>query len=264
MLFTGFSVLPHHGCGDLAFGPSGSLFGDNLFSMVGLDMNGLEGLGRMRVDDCILKEHCVVSCGMLRPELEHLMEEGFIDPVRILYTPPGLHAMPERLEHHLLKRLERAREICPEERIVVIYGKNCYLDPERPDKSVDSILSGSGKDIVRVEGDYGYDMLADMEDRQRISDGRQDRILWFTAGWLNNWKLVYQNYFGWDRADANANFPGYYDRIVVLDSLGLEEEYSNHRAEDVLELFEWTGLEVVFHPIDLDRFKRLLMRADSY
>jgi len=31
------------------------------------------------------------------------------------------------------------------------------------------------------------------------------------------------------------------------------------RAEEILELFDWTGLEVEFHPISLDRFKGLLV-----
>ena len=64
--------------------------------------------------------------------------------------------------------------------------------------------------------------------------------------------------FGWDRSDANANFPGYYDKIIILDSLNLAEEYMTQHAEEILELFDWTGLEVAFHPITLDRFRRLL------
>ena len=116
-------------------------------------------------------------------------------------------------------------------------------------------------DIVRVQGEYGYDMLAGYEDRQRISDGRQDKILWFTPGWLRSWKAVYQNYFGWDRADANANFPGYYDKIVVLDGLGYADTYMSEHAEDILELFDWTGLVVEFQPITLDRFTGLLQDA---
>jgi len=35
---------------------------------------------------------------------------------------------------------------------------------------------------------------------------------------------------------------------------------TNH-AEQVLELFDWTGLEVEFQPITLDRFKQLLLEA---
>jgi len=205
------------------------------------------------------ENHCIISCGMLRPEVTHLVETGFLNPRRMLFTPPGLHALPDKLEEHLLKRLTQARESCPGHRIIVVYGKKCYTSTDEPLKRVDSILQAAGRGIVRVQGDYGYDMLASFEDRQRISGGRQDKTLWFTPGWLKSWKTVYQKYFGWDSADANANFPGFYDKIIVLDGLGLAEEYMIQHAEEILELFDWTGLEVEFHSITLDRFKGLLV-----
>jgi hypothetical protein len=206
---------------------------------------------------------CIISCGMLHPEITHLRETGFLNPCRILFTPPGLHALPDKLEEHLLRRLAQARESCPDHKIMVVYGKKCHVSTDEPLKRVDSILQEAGREIVRVQGDYGYDMLADLEERQRISGGRQDKILWFTPGWLKSWKTVYQTYFGWDEADANANFPGFYDKIIVLDGLGLAEEYMTHHAEEILELFDWTGLEVEFHPIALDRFRGLLIDAFS-
>ena len=209
------------------------------------------------------EDHCVISCGMLHPEMTHLVETGFLNPGRILFTPPGLHALPDKLEEHLLKRLAQARETCPDHRIIVAYGKKCYISTDEPLKRVDSILQAAGQGIVRVQGEYGYDMLASFEDRQRISGGRQDKILWFTPGWLKHWEVVYQKYFGWDDADANANFPGFYDKIIVLDALGLAEEYMIQHAEEILELFDWTGLEVEFHPITLDRLKALLQDALS-
>ena len=104
-------------------------------------------------------------------------------------------------------------------------------------------------------------MLAGLEDLQRISQGRQDKFLWFTPGWLRNWKVVNQKYLGWDEANANANFPGFYDKIIVFDSLGLSEGYMIQHAEELLEIFDWTGLEVEFPPIPLDRFKGLLEEA---
>jgi hypothetical protein len=204
---------------------------------------------------------CIISCGMLHPEMTHLRETGFLNARRILFTPPGLHALPEKLEEHLLMRLAQAREWCPDHNIVVVYGKKCYVNPDAPLRRVDSILQEAGGRIFRVQGEYGYDMLAGLEDRQRISGGRQDKVLWFTPGWLKSWKAVYQKYFHWDEADANANFPGFYDKIIVLDSLGLAEEYMTHHAEEILELFDWTGLEVEFHPISLDRFRGLLTDA---
>jgi len=211
----------------------------------------------------LFHDRCIISCGMLHPEVIHLVKSGFMNPHRILFTPPGLHALPDRLEEHLVKRLAQAQESYPDHRIIVVYGKKCYISTDQPLKRVDSILHSAGQGIVRVQGDYGYDMLAGVEDRQRISGGRQDKILWFTPGWLKNWKVVYQRYFGWDSADANANFPGFYDKIIVLDGLGLAEEYMMQHAEEILELFDWTGLEVEFHTISLDRFKGLLKGALS-
>jgi hypothetical protein len=206
-------------------------------------------------------DRCIICCGMLHPEIGHLRETGFLNGYRILFTPPGLHALPDKLEEHLLRRLAQARAWCRDDRIAVIYGKKCYVNPDDPLKRVDSILQEAGRGIIRVQGDYGYDMLAGFEDRQRISGGRQDKILWFTPGWLEHWQAIYQKYFGWDSADANANFPGFYDKLIVLDGLGIAEEYMAHRAEDILDLFDWTGLEVEFQPIALDRFRGLLTDA---
>lgn len=208
-------------------------------------------------------DRCIVSCGILYPELNHLIETGFLNPLRIFFTPPGLHVFPEKLEEHLLKKLAQARELCPDHKIIVIYGKKCLVSMDEPLKRVDSVLREVSEEIVRVQGDYGYDMVASLDDRQQISGGRQDKTMWFTPGWLRNWKTVYQRYFGWDAADANANFPGFYDKIIVLDSLGIEEEYMTQRPEEILELFDWTSLEVEFYPTSLDRLKGLLTEALS-
>ena len=75
--------------------------------------------------------------------------------------------MPDKLEKHLLKAVTRAREWCPDHKIVVVYGKKCYVNADEPLKRVDSILQAAGQGIVRVQGAYGYDMLAGLEDRQR-------------------------------------------------------------------------------------------------
>ena len=206
-------------------------------------------------------DYTIISCGMLYPEVSHLQETGFLHPANVYFTPPGLHALPERLEEHLRRKIDRARETAPNQRIIVMYGKKCFVSTDEPLKRVDTILQDCGPNITRVQGEYGYDMLAGLDDRQSISEGRQDKILWFTPGWLRSWKAVYQRYFGWDSADANANFPGFYDKIIVLDSLDVGDAYMAEHAEAILELFDWTGLPVEFSAIRLDRFKELLLGA---
>jgi hypothetical protein len=85
-------------------------------------------------------DRCIISCGMFHPELTHLVETGFLNPRRILFTPPGLHALPEKLEEHLLRRLAQVRESCPDHEIIVVYGKKCHASTDEPRRRVHSIL----------------------------------------------------------------------------------------------------------------------------
>jgi hypothetical protein len=131
-----------------------------------------------------------------------------------------------------------------------------------PYRRIDDILREQHPRIKRVQAAYGYDMLAGKEERNTIAAGGDEgRVLWFTPGWLRNWKTIYRRYVGWDRADANANFPGYYDEIVVLDGLNVAETYQTERVEEILEPFDWTGLQMRCQPISLDRLKGLLLEA---
>jgi hypothetical protein len=204
------------------------------------------------------ENHCIVSCGILRPELTFLMESGFLDAHKLLFTPPGLHVLCDELENQLLKALTRAREQCPFQDIIVVYGRKCYTNLNDASKTIDSIIETQGTGIKRVQAEYGYDMLADIEQRSEMSEGNPDKILWFTPGWLKAWKTIYQKYFGWDKADANANFPGCYRKIVVLDEIGAMDKYNTEEPETILELFDWTGVEVEFRQVDPDRLRGLL------
>jgi hypothetical protein len=123
---------------------------------------------------------CIISCRMQHPEIAPPRVTGFLNPRRILFTPPGLHVLPEKLEEHLLRRLAEARDSCPDHKTNVVYGRKCHVSTDEPLKRVDAMLQEAGREIARVQGDYGYDMLADSEERGRISGGRQDKILWFT------------------------------------------------------------------------------------
>ena len=207
------------------------------------------------------RNHCIVSCGMLYPEINHLMEVGFLDPYRIIFTPPGLHALPSDLEKYLVRSLKSAKEFCPSQRIIVVYGGSCYINADQTGKRSDSIIEAQGEGIRRIQADYGYDMLADVKQRKRLTGDEEDKVLWFTTGWLKNWKAIYQRYFGWNKADANAYFPGQYRKIGVLDGIGISHRYLSDHPVEILELFDWTALAVEFYEISLTRLKKLLLEC---
>jgi hypothetical protein len=208
------------------------------------------------------RDYCLVACAILHPELSRLQEEGFLDAKKVFYIPAGLHIKTDRLEERLTAQLQKALEICPADKIIVVQGARCFVSPDDPSRRIDDIIREQAPGIKRVQAAYGYDMLAGKEERNEIAAGGDEgRVLWFTPGWLKNWKTIYQRYVGWDKADANANFPGYYDEIVVLDGLEVAETYQTERVEEVLEIFDWTGLQVRCQPIRLDRLKGLLLDA---
>ncbi len=203
--------------------------------------------------------HAIVACGTLRRELNYLRESGFLDADRILYAGPGLHAKPDELKTQLARQLARARE--SSSHVIVVYGSKCYLDPNEPTRTIDSLLGNA--DTRRVEAEGCIDMLCDARQREELAQG--ESILWLSPGWMENWKRIYQGYLGWDAADANMNFPGYYRRAIFLDPqpLGLFDEWTGREPETILEFSDWTRLPVESRPVTLERLKGLLRECVS-
>lgn len=198
--------------------------------------------------------HAIVACGTLRRELSCLRESGFLDAERVLLTGPGLHAKPEELKVQLQRQLARAEDAC--DRVIVVYGSKCYLDLDDPTTTVDSFIPDGAARRVRAES--CIDMLADASEREELAEGQ--KVLWLSPGWIDHWKRIYQQYLGWDAADANMNFPGYYSKAIMLDPvpLGLFERWTAEEPERILEFSDWTHLPVESRPVTLDRLKALL------
>ena len=195
--------------------------------------------------------YTVVSCGTLRPELDHLQENGFLNTNRILYTAPGLHEDYRRLKAQLGDRLEQATEYS--KNILVVYGGNCYLDLQKaPPEHIDDLLNRSEGNISRTEATRCVDMLMDSENREEIAKG--ENVYWITPGWLKYWKAIFA---GWDAAKANETFPRY-DKAIVLDAVGFYETQSLEHPEEILEFADWMGIPVEPYTITLHRLMGLL------
>ena len=200
-------------------------------------------------------ENCtVVSCGTLRPELEHLKESGFLNAKRILYTAPGLHEDYKKLKAQLADRLEQA--IAYSKNIIVVYGSNCYLDLQKaPPEHIDDLLERSEGRISRIGAARCVDMLVNSEDREEIGGG--EKVYWMTPGWLKYWKAIFA---GWDAAKANETFPRY-DKAILLDAVGFYERCSLEHPEEILELADWMGIPIEPYSITLNRLMGLLSDA---
>jgi hypothetical protein len=193
----------------------------------------------------------IVSCGTLKNEIEYLKNTHFLDADKILFTAPGLHEKQKELERQLSRQLEKAKTYS--DKVIVVYGERCYLDPVDPTRDIDRIILDQGSGISRVQARSCVDMLASAEEREKISNGR--KIYWLTPGWITYWKTIFSK---WDVGLANETFPGN-DAAIVLDAIEEFNRISEKSPEKILEFSDWMKLGIELQSISLDRFKNLLL-----
>jgi hypothetical protein len=194
------------------------------------------------------KGYSVVSCGTLRRELNHLYNNGFLDADKLLYTPPGLHENLNELKKQLIGRIKTAWSFS--EKVIVVYGDTCYLP-----KEIDELLQDEEGEITRIEADHCIDMLIDSEERDKIARGK--KVYWLPSGWFEYRKIVFIN---WDVGMANETFPQH-EKAIMLDPLGVFDEYSLNYPEKILDFSDWMGIPIEPYKISLDRFEYLLSRC---
>jgi len=195
--------------------------------------------------------YTIVSCGTLRRELNYLKETGFLDADKILFTAPGLHERQIELERQFTRQLKNAKKYS--KRTIVVYGERCFLDPSDPYRDVDAIIREQGTEISRIQARSCIDMLASEEERKKISG--KSKVYWLSPGWLESWERIFKE---WDAAKANETFP-YHDKAILLDAVGIFDEYSHNSPEKILEFSDWMKLQIEPYRISLARFKNLLL-----
>ena len=203
------------------------------------------------------KGFTIVSCGILKRELSYLTETGFLDADKILYTESGLHANRDELKSQLTRRLEEAKQFS--ENVIVVYGETCHPD-------IDNITQGNR--ISRIEANDCIDMLADVKKQKEISGKEYGSIFWLSPGWLDYagenryvWERIYQDYLGWEDADAHVNF-GTYRKAIFLDPKPMnvigEIKYDAYTPKNIFDFSNWTHLTVVRQEVSMDRLRSLL------
>ena len=87
------------------------------------------------------------------------------------------------------------------------------------------MIQETGANAKRIKAKNCIDMLADIEQRKKISGGK--KIYWLSSGWLKFWKQIFKD---WDIGLANETFPQN-DKAIILDSLDIFSEYSEQYPE---------------------------------
>jgi len=199
------------------------------------------------------KDTCIVSCGTMRPELEVLQREGFLDAARVFFTAPGLHEWPRELAKQLPRQIEKAKQHA--KNIIVVYGERCFMDSKNPMRVTQALIDETCPEAVRINAATCVDMLADARTREDLARG--DRVWWCTPGWIKNWDFIFKH---WDKGQANEMFPGH-DRAVVLDGIGYFNRLMEESPEEILRISDWMNLPIESADISLERFKALLADA---
>ncbi len=194
-----------------------------------------------------------MSCGTLSLEINYLQRTGFLDASKVLYTKPGRHEIPRELEKQLVKQIGNARKYA--EKVIVVYGgKFCYINADDPYRTIDRIIEEQGQGISRIKASHCVDMLASIEERERISEGKD--VYWLTPGWLKYRRYVFQD---WDKGLANENFPKHTGGALLLDGIGFWDEYEQNYPEEILDFSDWMGIPLNPCRVTLDRLKGLLV-----
>ncbi|MDA8443434.1 MAG: DUF1638 domain-containing protein [Peptococcaceae bacterium] len=203
------------------------------------------------------KEYAIVACGTMIPELNYLKESGFLD-AKLIYTTPGLHQEPLVLDEQLQKQLALAKQEA--KKIIVVYGgKYCYINMREPMRTIDTVIEEMQEDgyyIARTQVENCIDMVASVPERSELAAGRN--IWWCTPGWLKYRDLVFK---GWDKAQANENFPQYTDGGIMLDTVGFFDAYAVEHVEEILDFSDWAAIPLEAENIALERFKQVLIAA---
>lgn len=202
------------------------------------------------------KDVAIVSCGTMRPEIDELVRQGFLDTRHLFFTTPGLHQDIHELEQQLTRMVEKAKSVASG--VIVVYGgKYCYVNPDEPTRLMESIIRQLGPNVVRIQATHCMGMTATDEEMKQITQELGGEPVWFmTPGWVKFRNLVFK---GWDKAIANENFPRHTGGAVVLDGIGFMDQYMEEKPEDFLDYCDWMGIPMQSYPVSLDRFKGLLL-----
>jgi hypothetical protein len=173
----------------------------------------------------------LISCGILREEIEKLIEENRLD-VEVVFLDAGLHAVYAELEKALTSALEEHADNAPNG-IIVVYGDLCHHGIKRIVKKY--------RNAVKVDALNCIDCL--LGGHQKLLEVDPDcSHFYLSPGWMpSNLKKnkYFREIFDWNIEDIKEQFE-HLTGVILIDSLGNLDELQS----DIEEFCDNTGLQV--------------------
>lgn len=191
----------------------------------------------------------LISCGILRKEIEKLIEEQSLD-VEPYFLDAGLHVVYSELEKELTSTLEESTEHAPNG-IIVVYGDLCHPRIKKIVKKYSN--------AIKVDALNCIDCLLGGHQKLLQADPNCDHF-YLSPGWMpSNLKknVWFREIFDWNMEGIKEMFR-HLAGIIVIDSLENLDEFKN----DIEEFSQHTGLQVKNRKtVGLDGLKTVIDEA---
>jgi len=188
---------------------------------------------------------CLISCGILRKEIEKLVGEGSLD-VDPYFLDEGLHMDYNRLERALTGALERHHKDV--ERVVVVYGVFClgFNNEMRGLMGKDGVVKGDGLNYI--------DCLVGGKGKIVEVDSKH-RYLFLNSAWI---KFSFSDRLKMGSREEARKLFSALTGIILLDSLGDLNDYK----EKIEDFSDYTGLPILERrEVGLGGLKGVLIKA---
>ena len=173
----------------------------------------------------------LISCGILRQEIEKLIEEQSLD-VEPYFLDAGLHVVYAELEKELTSVLEKSAEYAPNG-IIVVYGDMCHPRIKKIVKKYSN--------AVKVDALNCIDCLLGGHQKLLEADPKGSHFI-LSPGWMpSNLKKSarFREIFDWNMEGVKEQFE-HLAGLIIIDSLDNLDELKS----DIEEFSLHTGLQV--------------------
>jgi hypothetical protein len=187
---------------------------------------------------------CIISCGILQKEIEHLVKTGEID-ADVHFLSENLHMDYNLLDRGLNGAIKKYRKKSPKG-IVVVYGDVCLGFNGEMKALMDRY------DEVKVDGLNCIDCL--LGGKEKLLEIDPDhKYLFLNPAFIEFGEKIRGETKKWTREIYSM-----LDGIVLLDAMGDLDDYQS----EIDELVERTGLPILDRKeIGLDGLKNILLEA---